>query len=78
MTDSWQTMDTAPRDGTIIDVWLGDASKDDVAFYCTPGTRRSPTWHYLNGKFRPYLCGGMSMPCFVKPTHWRPLPEAPR
>ena len=77
MTD-WQPIETAPKDGTIIDVWLADAEDEDVAFYCTPGTRRSSGWAFHNGKFRPL--GGLlkNMTVFVLPTHWMPLPDPPR
>jgi hypothetical protein len=74
---SWQPIETAPKDGTIFDVWLGDAADDDVQFYCTEGTRRSCGWSWERGKFRPL--GGLSvgMPVFVVPTHWMPLPAPP-
>lgn len=68
-------MSKAPKD-EIIDVWLGDAEPDDVAFYCTPGTRRSPGWAWENGKWRPVT--GLNLTTFVQPTHWRHLPEPPQ
>lgn len=74
----WQDISTAPKDGTVFDVWLGgpDIDEDDIEFYCGVGTRRSASWHYLNGKFRP--CAGLSsIPTFVHPTHWQPLPAPP-
>lgn len=37
----WQPIETAPKDGTIVDVWLGDADESDRNFYCTGKTRRS-------------------------------------
>ena len=74
----WQPIETAPKDGTIIDVWLGEADRSDVEFYCTTGTRRSAGWCFKNGKFRPL--GGLepAMPVFVIPTHWMPLPDPPQ
>jgi len=72
----WQPIETAPRDGTVFDVWLGDADASDVDFYCTPGTRRSPGWHWFNDKFRPKV-NSLQIPTFVTPTHWTPLPEPP-
>jgi hypothetical protein len=73
----WQPIETAPKDGMIIDVWLGNADQPDLDFYCTPGTRRATNWHYTHGKFRPYLGLPHAMPTFVEPTHWMPLPEPP-
>ena len=74
----WQPIETAPKDGTIIDVWLGDCDEGDRQFYCTGNTRRSPGWWWSGGKFRPL--GGLHplVPVFVEPTHWMPLPKAPQ
>jgi len=74
----WEPIETAPRDGTIFDVWLGNADESDVDFYCTPGTKRSAGWYYTNGKFRPYLGLAGMMPTFVVPTHWMKLQEPPK
>lgn len=74
----WQDISTAPKDGTVFDVWLGglDIDEDDIEFYCGVATRRSANWHYLNGKFRP--CAGLSsIPTFIHPSHWRPRPAPP-
>jgi hypothetical protein len=73
---TWQPIENAPKDGTVIDVWLGDADAEDVEFYCTRGTRRSAGWSWRQGKFRPEM--GLGMPVVtVRPTHWMPLPSAP-
>ena len=76
----WQPIETAPKDGTVVDVWLGgeNAEESDIAFYCDKGTRRSTGWAWRQGKWRPL--GGLSgviLPTFVVPTHWMPLPAAP-
>ena len=74
---TWQPIETAPQDGSIFDVWLGgDVELSDLQFYCVPGSRRSSDWHWFEGKFRPYV-GLVSVPTFVEPTHWQPLPEPP-
>lgn len=72
----WQPIETAPKDGSVFDVWLGNADESDRDFYCTVGGFRAPGWHWLNGKFRPFL-HGISITCFQEPTHWMPLPDAP-
>ena len=72
----WKTIESAPKDGTPFDVWLGNAQPTDIEFYCCPGTKRSTNWHWNNGKFRPN-CGMPNMPTFVQPTHWMRFPEGP-
>lgn len=73
----WKPIASAPKDGTVFDVWIGDASPDDIEFYCTAGTRRSPAWSWRRGKFRPLGGLDVTMPVFVEPTHWMPLPSPP-
>src|SRR5690606_5213620 len=48
-----QPIETAPKDGAVIDVWRGDAIESDRQFYCTPGTRRAPGWTWVVNKWRP-------------------------
>jgi hypothetical protein len=82
----WQPIETAPKDGTVIDVWLR-GSLDDIEFYCQgPPMRvlgadqyqgRSAGWMWLNDKFRPYM-RGLHMPTFIQPTHWQSMPEPPQ
>lgn len=73
---AWQDISTAPKDGTIIDVWLGDAEQADIDFYCPDGSRRSTDWRWQSGKFRPVM--GLSIAVtLVQPTHWRRIPEPP-
>jgi hypothetical protein len=75
--DGWRPIETAPRDGSVINVWLADADQDDAAFYCVHGTRFSSGWAFANGKFRPI--GGLpGIPVQVQPTHWMPVPEGPQ
>lgn len=77
MTD-WQSIETAPKDGTLIDVWLGNAEKSDVELYCAQGDgKRSTGWYWSNGKFRPHMGLRNMMACFVCPTHWMPVPAPP-
>jgi hypothetical protein len=75
--DGWRPIAAMPKDGTVIDVWLGDASDDEVDFYCTPGTRRSAGWHWFRDKWRPKMAG-LQILVFVQPTHGRPLPLPPQ
>lgn len=74
--NGWQPIDAAPQDGTIVNVWLGDADDEDVAFYCLPGTRISCGWSWQQGRLRPSM--GLSLPVVtVRPSHWMALPKGP-
>ena len=80
----WQPIDTAPKDGAIIDVWLGDtddpvttAGKSDIEFYCSKGTKRSPAWHWNGDRFRPHIAGLVPLTTFVQPSHWMPISTPP-
>lgn len=68
----WQPIETAPKDGTVIDVWVKDLKKNDGS-----GQRRTHVWWSKNADrwsddwlHVPRMFG-------VKPTHWMPLPEPP-
>lgn len=74
----WRPIETAPKDGTVIDVWLGDADVSDLDFYCQSRTcKRSANWYWSNGKFRPFTGWDLPLTTFVEPTHWIPLPAPP-
>ena len=73
----WQPIETAPKDGTVIDVWLGGISESDRKFYCDGDTFRSPAWAWREGKFRPLGGLNITQVVFVQPTHWMPLPAPP-
>lgn len=60
----WQTMDTAPKDGTKILVVM----RSHVAMAAWGGSR-PPTWK-VGSKYGPSLQ--------FLPTHWMPLPSPPR
>jgi hypothetical protein len=81
LANGWLTMDTAPRDGTLIDVWLGDAIGADAEIYCSPDSRRAVDWFWWKDQFRPWgghFAMGAILPLTIQPTHWRPRPEGPR
>jgi hypothetical protein len=76
---AWQPISTAPRDGTVIDLWC-TGEPDDIAFYCRDlfGKRQGRvTECYFDRGWRPCmgLTRGALLP--VEPTHWRPLPNPP-
>lgn len=81
MKNNWQTMDTAPKDGTSIIVF---------GAYCEhPDRRYSFVWIVKwseserevsagDGLYRRVMRGSWGTPpCEFHPTHWMPLPAAP-
>lgn len=69
--DEWQTIETAPKDGTKVDLWCGNHRRTEKKF---------AVHSWLDGK-------PMAEPCWgpydgreegpLQPTHWRPLPNPP-
>lgn len=66
--NDWKPIETAPKDGTPVDLWvLGDRTAD-----CTWNKTRK-RWEHWWG-----LDGGMGRSAVDgEPTHWMPLPEPP-
>lgn len=75
----WRPIETAPRDGTEVDVWNGnripnakwtrpDGGSDEFKAWCHFDVDQCP---YGNGVDR---CWDMIYP---EPTHWMPLPPPP-
>lgn len=82
---SWQPIETAPKDGTV--VLLTDSSFVAAGFYASWGTRHP--WRFIDSTSEAITCccdheepgrifsnGWMDGP--DGPTHWMPLPEAPK
>jgi hypothetical protein len=66
---AWQPIETAPKDGTTIDV-------------CNRWGDRSADVAWVDGKWRYWGVDGFGSPGWVSldlsPTHWMPLPEPPK
>jgi hypothetical protein len=61
---NWKPIETAPKDGTAVDLWI-DFRRITDAYW-----RKGPMgegWHYASGE-------GMDD---SQPTHWMPLPPPP-
>ncbi len=67
----WLPIETAPKDGTIIDLWMDDRIADHQF--------REPDAWWLNGAWvtvnDDFLV--FPLPHEFTPTHWRPLPTPP-
>lgn len=71
----WQTMDSAPRDGTEVDLWIdhvGGAQHRQPAchFHCEE-------WLYWGGDPEIGWLNAEELDSGVVATHWRPLPPPP-
>ena len=71
----WQTIDTAPKDGTEIDLWAFD--REHCCWSRRPDCYWSAMMKNLNEESEGWA-GLWEMHCdFQPPTHWRPLPPPP-
>lgn len=89
----WQPIETAPRDGTKIDVWVknfdvgaaGKLTVTDVGRHCD--VKWDTSWEYYGGEIKRgeeetwvHEYSGNWIPleyCDQRITHWQPLPDAP-
>ena len=67
--ESWQPIDTAPKDGT--DIWLGNKNNIRVGFWA--GGKSYECRGTVDGGWRD---NGVSDLHFT-PTHWKPVPNTP-
>ncbi len=77
LADGWMPIETAPQDGTEIDVWFGndpDPYRQTDVFWKTPRLgRKKPCW--CKRVFDE--CFGLINQAVGDPTHWRPQPAPP-
>ncbi len=74
---TWRTMDSAPKDGTVVDLWVGGHRLADcfygpphhecISQYCDscPDDLNVKAWRWTMFSER------------VTPSHWMPIPAAP-
>lgn len=81
----WQPIETAPKDGTIIDVWREETGRETVfgglrphecgemGQYCDSDWHREKKPGWVCSTFGEYV-GGKHAPF----THWMPIPDPPK
>jgi hypothetical protein len=67
----WQPIETAPKDGTIVDLWGPKFNRDGI----WNGECRYASCRWSNGWQNAYWC---PLDKKSQPTHWMPLPAAPQ
>lgn len=82
----WEPIETAPKDGTIVDLWNGVSCQRlvNVAWLkgrdrdhrCAPGG----VWHHHEEEGWDYVGSTEGCGCLVESqfSHWMPLPDAPK
>jgi hypothetical protein len=64
---TWQLIDTAPKDGTAIDLWFPRGERETDCYWANnQWCRFDPEGYDL------YITSRLNMP-----THWMPVPEGP-
>lgn len=69
----WQLIETAPTSGDVL-VFCADTGEQFVAFWTKNPMTDDVAWAYA--RFRDEAGDVNSVLC--RPTHWMPLPEAPK
>lgn len=69
---NWQPIETAPKDGTVIDLWVPDAKNAKYSAHRIPSCK----WDDKKGWVLDLIPIKISS-LTDAPTHWMPLPEPP-
>lgn len=70
---AWQPIETAPKDGTLVDLWADGERLPDCFWF-------APEWsdeeeHCWRQKYAETV--GCSFAVMVAPSHWMPQPQPP-
>jgi hypothetical protein len=81
MNAEWLPIETAPKDGTSVDLWIVDGYRlADVRFTVpVESLGESPCWCEYTTDFHGYGDWGIyPIGREIVPSHWMPLPEPPK
>lgn len=71
--EEWQPINTAPKDGTVIDLWAGDYRYTNA--YWFDHIKRNGGW---NGNLSGWVFEGEGTEyVYEDPTYWRRIPRSP-
>ena len=73
LTGGWQPIETAPKDGTKIDILLNSKSRIPEVYWGIFDGYQASIRMWIVGQGNPILKKGE----VYKITHWMPIPEAP-
>ena len=73
----WQPIETAPRDGTHIDLWAGGSRVPNAFYHDDWGWTVWVRWVRNKRQASGPPTGSHRYTGVESPTHWQPLPEPP-
>ena len=71
----WQTIDSAPKDGTQVLLWCDNYGVEIGSYRNDMNDDEGDDPCWLDNSHDDFSCGYASTP--LSPTHWMPLPEGP-
>lgn len=66
---SWQPIETAPKDGRFLDLWVPSLGRIPNAFWAKEGDWMCSGWSFIG------FTGKVEL--YIDPTHWMPLAPGP-
>lgn len=72
----WKPIETAPKDGTKIDLWVRGKRIPDAYWIKSSDDPEFADWAVKT--YDSHLCETVDSFVYSEPTHWMPLPEPPK
>jgi len=76
----WQPIETAPKDGTKIDIWIAGERRTDVRWMWSEDKPHREWWcvEEPDGDWGRMEWCNLGQTYSVAPTHWMPRPKSPK